>query len=99
MSKEPLVSIIIPVYNVESYLENCLVSVLNQTYKNIEVICVDDGSSDNSPEILKKYSEKYSNLKIDLQDKNQGQGTARNIGLEKSIGEFILLLTQMIILS
>jgi len=90
VNQRPLISIIIPVYNVEMYLEKNLDSVLNQTYKNIEVICIDDGSTDSSPDILKRYNNKYSNLNIYLQAKNQGQGTARNIGLKKSSGDFIL---------
>lgn len=88
--RAPLISIIIPVYNVEDYLEYCLDSVLNQTYDNIEVVCVDDGSTDLSPVILQKYKKKYPNLYIYLQEKNKGQGTARNIGLQKSIGDYVL---------
>lgn len=89
-TKRKLVSIIIPVYNVESYLDDCLKSVLNQTYDNIEVIAVDDGSVDDSPLILKEYASKYSRLRVYLQDVNQGQGTARNLGLEKAKGDYIL---------
>ena len=58
--KSPVVSVIIPVYNAEKYLEQCLNSVINQTIKNIEIICVDDGSNDNSPKILKDFAEKDS---------------------------------------
>ena len=79
--KRKLVSIIIPVYNVESYLNDCLKSVLNQTYDNIEVIAVDDGSGDESPLILNEFANKYSSLKVYLQAVNQGQGTARNLGV------------------
>lgn len=61
---KPKVSVIIPVYNVERYLSNCLNSVLAQTLKEIEIICVDDGSPDNSIEILSNYAEKYGNIKV-----------------------------------
>lgn len=90
VKNDKLVSIIIPVYNVENFLNDCLESVLNQTYNNVEVIAVDDGSTDNSPNILNKYARKYPNLKVYLQHINQGQGVARNIGLEKSEGDYIL---------
>lgn len=88
--ENPLISIIIPVYNVEKYLVQCLDSVLNQTYNNIEVICVDDGSSDQSPELLHQYQKKHPNLYVYLQEYNQGQGAARNVGLQRSLGDFIL---------
>lgn len=89
-TRSKLVSIIIPVYNVEKYLEACLDSVLNQTYKNIEIIAVDDGSLDSSVDILEKYTKKHSNLRIYIQKYNQGQGVARNIALSKAQGDFIL---------
>lgn len=90
MQKKPLVSIIIPVYNVQNYLEDCLNSVLQQTYKNIEIIIVDDGSTDNSPEILRKYNSIYKNILVVFQKKNAGQGRARNIGIEHANGKYIL---------
>lgn len=79
-------SIIIPVYNSEQYLERCLDSVFAQSYKDFEVICVDDGSTDGSSDILKRY-----NLKIITQE-NQGQGEARNRALEVARGEYIYFL-------
>lgn len=84
----PKVSVIIPVYNVEDYLEECLDSVLNQTLRDIEVICIDDGSSDNSLEILKEYAQKDSRLQY-IAQKNSGQGVARNVGVSMATGEYI----------
>lgn len=81
------ISVVMPVYNVEKYLEESINSVLNQTFKNFELICVNDGSTDNSPEILKKYS-KYENIKI-INQKNSGSGAARNTGLKHSNGDYI----------
>lgn len=78
-------SIIIPVYNTAKYLEKCITSLLSQNFKNFEIICIDDGSEDNSIEILKQYQ----NLKI-LKEKNSGSGFARNRGLEIAKGEYIL---------
>ena len=83
-----LVSIIIPVYNVRKYLEECLDSVINQTYKNIEIICVNDGSTDNSLELLYEYSKKDSRIKI-IDKKNGGVSSARNLGIKNAIGEYI----------
>lgn len=84
----PLVSIIIPVYNVESYLVRCLKSVLNQSYKNIEVLAINDGSTDNSLLILEEMKVKDERLKI-INKKNGGQASARNLGLQLAKGEYI----------
>lgn len=84
----PLVTIIIPVYNVEKYIEECINSILEQTYSNIEIIAIDDGSTDNSLKILKQYSS--DKLYIYKHDKNKGQAAARNLGIEVSNGEYIL---------
>ena len=81
-------SVIIPVYNVESYLRECLDSITNQTVKDIEIICVDDGSTDNSPEILKEYQKKDSRIKI-ITKENGGQASARNLGIKEAQGEYI----------
>jgi len=86
--KMPLVSIIIPVYNVEEYIEECINSVLKQTYNNIEVIVIDDGSTDSSLDIVKEYSDK--NLFVYEHTSNKGQAAARNLGIELSKGEYIL---------
>ena len=85
------VSIIIPVYNAERYLRETLNSIIHQTYKNIEVICVDDGSSDLSLEILKDFQSMDSRLHI-LNQKNQYAGIARNNGMAQATGEYVLFL-------
>lgn len=77
---EPKVSVIIPVYNVEEYLRQCLDSVINQTLKEIEIICVDDGSTDSSLEILKEYAAKDHRITV-ITQQNNGAAIARNIGL------------------
>lgn len=82
------ISVIIPVYNVEKYLSRCLDSIVNQTLRNIEIICVDDGSTDNSLEILKLYAIKDNRIKIITQE-NAGAGAARNKGLEIACGEYL----------
>ena len=84
----PKFSIIIPVYNVEKYLKKCLDSIANQTYSDFEVICVNDGSTDNSLAILTEYSRKDGRFKVVSQE-NQGQGVARNYALMLATGEYI----------
>ena len=83
-----MVSIIIPVYNVSKYLRACLDSVINQTYKDLEIICINDGSTDDSLEILKEYSSKDNRIII-IDKKNAGVSAARNDGIEKSSGEYL----------
>lgn len=84
----PKVSTILPVYNVESYLRQCLDSIIMQTLEDIEIICVNDGSTDNSLEILQEYKNKDSRIKI-INQENRGQGVARNIALENITGDYI----------
>ena len=84
----PKVSVIIPVYNVEKYLRQCLDSVINQTLKDIEIICVDDGSTDNCPNILDEYAAKDARIKI-IHKKNEGYGKAMNVGISHASGEYI----------
>ena len=84
----PKVSIIIPTYNVESYLRECKESVTRQTLEDIEIICVNDGSTDNSLEILKEYADKDSRI-ILIDKQNEGYGVGMNIGLDKATGEYI----------
>lgn len=87
----PKISVIIPVYNVEKYLRECLDSVINQTLKDIEIICVDDGSTDDSLKILREYEQKDSRITL-LQQENQYAGVARNNGLSLACGEYLLFL-------
>lgn len=89
--KSILVSIIIPVYNASQYLRACLETIENQTLKNIEVICVNDGSEDTSLEILKEFAQKDSRFKI-IDKENTGAGDSRNIGLKEAKGEYVLFL-------
>lgn len=86
--KQPLISIIIPVYNVERYLPECLDSLLAQTYQNFELLCVNDGSSDSSQSILEQYARKDSRVRVFCK-KNGGVSSARNFGLEQAKGEYI----------
>ena len=83
-----MISVIVPVYNVEKYLEECLDSIQNQTHTDIEVILVNDGSTDNSEIICEKYCEQDNRFKL-INQTNQGQSVARNNGVEASTGEFI----------
>ncbi len=83
------ISIIIPVYKVEPYLEKCIESILNQTYKNLEIILVDDGSPDNCPEICDKYARKDNRIIVIHKD-NGGLSEARNYGLNIATGDYIL---------
>lgn len=86
---QKLLSVVIPVYNTEIYLEECLKSIINQTYSKIEIICVDDCSPDNSAELIKKYAEKDSRIKYIKHSENKFQGGARNTGLHAANGEYI----------
>lgn len=85
------VSVITPIYNQEKYLEECLQSLLNQTFTDFEVILINDGSNDNSETIAKSFIEKYSNFKYFHQD-NRGVSVARNRGIEESQGEYLYFL-------
>ena len=82
------ISVIIPVYNVEEFLEECLISVVNQTYKDLEIICVNDGSLDNGLKILEKYAKKDKRIKV-ISQENKGLSGARNTGIKNSEGELI----------
>lgn len=85
------ISVIIPVYNCENYIEECLDSVCRQSLRELEVICIDDGSTDCSYDILKRYHEKENRVKI-LRQQNRGAGESRNLGLKMAKGDFVIFL-------
>ncbi len=86
-----LITVIIPVYNVEKYLDKCISSVVNQTYKNLEIILVDDGSPDRCPEMCDQWAKKDNRIKV-IHKENGGQGTARNMALDICTGDYILFI-------
>ena len=86
--KGPLISVIIPIYNMERYLERCLDSILRNTYTNLEVLCVDDGSKDSSAEILRTYAEKDRRI-VPIFKENGGVSSARNAGLDRMTGKYV----------
>ena len=88
MKLEKLISVIVPVYNVEEYLDECLDSIRKQTYKNIEVILVNDGSTDKSQEICERYCQQDSRFYL-INQENRGLSGARNRGIQESTAEFI----------
>lgn len=88
MENNSLISVIVPIYNVEKYLRECIESILSQTYKNIEIILVDDGSTDSSPSICDEYANAHSNIRV-IHRENGGLSVARNTGLEKCTGEYV----------
>lgn len=89
--KEPLVSIIVPIYNAEKYLPQCICSCLEQSYQNIEVLLVDDGSTDDSLSVARKYAEQDLRINV-IHQNNAGVSAARNAGLERATGEYITFL-------
>ena len=84
----PLISVIVPVYNVDRYLVRCVDSIINQTYKNLEIILVDDGSTDKSPQICDSYLQKDTRIRV-VHKQNGGLSSARNAGLDTATGEYI----------
>lgn len=91
MNKKPAISVIIPIYKAEAFLSRCLDSVLVQTFKDFEIICVNDGSPDNSGKILSEYAEKDKRIKV-LNKTNTGVSDTRNIGLQFAHGKYILFM-------
>lgn len=85
---KPLVSVIVPIYNVEKYIDRCLNSIINQKLENIEIILVDDGSPDNCPQICENYQKRDNRIKV-IHKKNEGLGYARNSGMEIADGKYI----------
>ena len=87
-TREPLISVIVPVYNVEKYLPKCIESICGQTFHNLEIILVDDGSTDDSGKICDSYKEKDARICV-VHKKNGGLSDARNAGIDKCNGEYI----------
>lgn len=86
--ESPLISVIVPVYNIQDYLERCVLSLLNQTYHHLEIILIDDGSTDDSLLLCKKLSEKDARIRV-LSQSNQGVGAARNLGVSVAAGQYL----------
>ena len=85
-----MISVIIPIYNSEKYLKNCLDSVISQSYQDLEIICINDASTDNSMEILQNFQKKDERIIVITLEKNNGLSYARNVGLDRASGEYIL---------
>jgi glycosyltransferase involved in cell wall biosynthesis len=88
-NNKPIISVLLPVYNVEKYIGHCLETIINQTYKNIEIIVVDDCSPDNSGKIAEDYAKMDSRIKVIHHEYNKGLSATRNTGIENSSGEYI----------
>ena len=89
MKNNPLLTVIIPTYNVEKYIHACLDSVVNQTCKNLEIIIIDDASKDSTPQIIREYAEKDGRIKTFFHNKNKGPGKTRNEGLRLASGKYV----------
>ncbi len=85
---QPLISVIVPIYNVEEYLDECILSLINQSYKNLEILLIDDGSPDACPKICDEYAQKDNRIRV-IHKKNGGLADARNVGLDNAKGQFI----------
>ena len=90
--RQPLVTIAIATYNVEQFIEDCIESIINQTFENFELICIDDGSSDGTPSILKEFENKNSKIKVIAKEINEGLAVARNESLKLAKGKYITFL-------
>lgn len=88
MSEKCLISIIVPIYNVEKYLDRCVESIVNQSYKNLEIILVDDGSPDNCPKMCDEWAKKDKRIRV-IHKENGGVSSARNIGISQSSGDYV----------
>lgn len=88
MRQDPMISVIVPIYNVEPYLDKCIGSIVNQSYKNLEIILVDDGSPDRCPEICDQWATRDNRIRV-IHKENGGGGSARNAGLDVATGELI----------
>lgn len=92
MSNNKLLSVIIPVYNVEKYIGECLESIITQSYQNIEIICIDDCSPDNSHTIIKQYAKKDDRIKYIKHEQNKGLGGSRNTGIKNAKGDYVVFI-------
>lgn len=88
IKQKDLITIVVPIYNTEKYLKKCIDSIISQTYKNIEIILVNDGSTDNSKKICEEYEKKDDRIKL-INKKNGGQGSAKNVGIDAATGNYI----------
>ena len=88
IGEKPMITIIVPVFNVEQYLPKCVDSIINQTYSNLEILLIDDGSQDRCGEICDEYAKKDSRIQV-FHTKNRGLSVARNLGLQEAKGEYI----------
>lgn len=91
MKRDELISVVVPVFNVERYIDNCMASLANQSDKNYEVVIINDGSTDSSIDIVERYASKIEHLRIYCQP-NRGLGAARNIGIDQALGDFIVFI-------
>ena len=91
MNKQPLISFIIPCYNAQEYLEQCVNSVIGQTYSNLEIILVDDGSKDSTPKLCDSFAERDERVRV-IHKQNSGASQARNSGLAEAVGDYIMFL-------
>ena len=85
------ISVIIPIYNMEEYLPQCLDSIVSQTLREIEILCIDDGSTDGSEEVLKLYCDRDSRIRV-IKQNNQGVSCARNLGIEEASGKYVIFM-------
>lgn len=90
----PKLSVIIPVFNVASYLDGCLASVCDQTFRDMEIICIDDGSSDSSGEILSRWADSDPRIRV-FRQPNSGPSRTRNAGLDQATGDYVVWLLPM----
>ena len=91
VNEQPLISVIVPIYKVEQYLDRCVESIVNQTYKNLEIILVDDGSPDNCPQMCDEWAKRDNRIKV-MHVPNNGAGAARNLGKDESRGEWLVFI-------
>ena len=87
--EKPLVSVVVPIYNVEAYFNRCIGSIVNQTYNNLDIILVDDGSPDKCPQLCDEWAKRDARIRV-IHKQNEGVGVARNYGIDKACGKYLL---------